>query len=242
MFHGRKLAVVVPAFNEEAHVAAVIRGCPAFVDHVIVVDDHSNDGTSAAVAALGDLRVTLIRHETNRGVGGALVSGYRQALSLDVDLVAVMAGDDQMDPAYLPRLIAPICSGAADFTKGNRFYSWASLRHMPALRAVGTLLLTWATRLATGLWRLQDSQNGYVAIAGSMLCRINLSALDRGYAVENAMLIELARLRGHVQDIPIPARYGAEVSQLRIWRDGMLILALLFRSFIARLAGPRARG
>lgn len=240
MFHGLKVAVVVPAFNEEAHVATVVRGCPDFVDHVIVVDDHSNDGTSAAVAALGDPRVTLIRHDANRGVGGALVSGYQRALSLEASLVAVMAGDDQMDPAYLSRLLGPICSQVADFTKGNRFYSCTSLRHMPTLRVLGTLFLTWTTRLATGLWGLHDSQNGYVAVAGHTLKRIDLSALDRGYAVENAMLIELARLRVRVQDIPIPARYGAEVSRLHIWRDGVMILTLLLRSFLARLLGSRA--
>ena len=241
MFDGQTVAAVIPAFNEERHIATVIRNCPPIVDYLIVVDDHSSDATSRRVEAVADTRVILIRHQANRGVGAAIASGYYSALTLRVGVVVIMAGDDQMDPAYLPRLLGPICSGAADFTKGNRFYSWASLRHMPPLRVLGTVVLTWATRVATGLWRLKDAQNGYVAVASSMLERIDLSALDRGYAVENAMLIQVARLHGRVQDIPIPARYGAEVSRLHIWRDGIAIMMLLLRSTMARLEAPRDR-
>ncbi|HVD03105.1 MAG TPA: glycosyltransferase family 2 protein [Candidatus Dormibacteraeota bacterium] len=241
MFQGRQICVVVPAFNEERHIATVIRNCPALVDHLVVVDDHSTDSTSETALGVADSRVVLIRHETNQGVGGALVSGYRRALDLGADVVVVMAGDDQMDPAYLPNLLEPICSGQVEVAKGNRFYSWSSLRHMPALRMLGTVVLTWATRAASGYWKLMDAQNGYVAFAASALRQVDLSVLAQGYAVENAMLIELGRVGARLRDIPIPARYGTEVSQMRIWRDGVVILSVVTRGAVRRALAQRSR-
>ena len=241
MFDGRRICVVVPAYNEERHLGAVIRDCPAFVDHLIAVDDHSTDGTAQVALDAGDPRVVLIRHAVNQGVGGALVSGYRRALDLGADIVVVMAGDNQMDPAYLPSLLEPICAGEVEVAKGNRFYSWASLRHMPALRIVGSLVLTWATRAASGYWRLQDAQNGYVAFSRSALCQVDLSALSQGYAVENAMLIEMGRVGARLRDIPIPARYGTEVSKLRIWRDGLAILAVVAKGAVHRALARKGR-
>lgn len=234
MYRERSICVVMPAHNEDRHIAAVIRGCPLLVDHIVVVDDFSTDDTVATVLREGNPRVSVIQHHRNQGVGGALVSGYREALRLRAGAVVVMAGDDQMDPTYLPALLDPISLGRADFTKGNRFYSWSSLRRMPPLRLVGTLVLTWLTRLATGYWRLSDAQNGYVAIAGEVLAKVNLNALARGYAVENTMLMELSRIGARVEDVPIPARYGTEVSGMHIWRDGPLIAAVVVRGMVAR--------
>lgn len=235
MYRGRSVCVVVPAHNEERHIGSVISGSPELVDHIVVIDDRSSDDTVGAVLRAGDARVTLLQHSENQGVGGALISGYREALRLNAGLVAVMAGDGQMDPQYLPTLFDPICLGQAEATKGNRFYSWASLRRMPAIRMLGTLGLTWLTRAATGYWHLSDAQNGYVALSGVTLARVNLDSLDHGYAVENAMLIELSRNSARVMDIPIPARYGSEVSGMRIWRDGPLIASVLLRGIASRL-------
>ncbi len=240
MYRDRSVCVVVPAHNEERHIAAVIRGCPPLlVDHIVVVDDLSSDGTVEVVREEADPRVILVQHQVNQGVGGALVSGYREALRLHAGAVVVMAGDDQMDPAYLPALLDPICLGRADVTKGNRLYSWNSMRRMPALRIVGTVGLTWLTRAATGYWHLSDAQNGYVAFAGEALARVNLAALSRGYAAENTMLMELSRTGARVQDVPIPARYGTEVSGMHIWRDGPMIASIVVGGIAARLARRR---
>ncbi len=236
MYKGLTVAVVVPAFNEARHIASVVSGCPALVDHVLIVDDHSSDGTSAVATAQDDPRVRVIRHGQNEGVGGALVTGYRLALSVGSGAVVVMAGDDQMDPGYLPALLDPLVRKEADFTKGNRFYSWVSMKHMPPIRLLGTVFLTWLTRAATGYSHLHDAQNGYVAISGDALARVNLARLaKRGYAVENEMLMELARLRARIVEVPIPARYGSELSTMRLWRDGPLIAGVLFAGLARRL-------
>ena len=235
MFLDRRVAVVVPAFNEERHIAHVITNMPDFVDHVIVIDDKSTDETVRVVSEQGDPRVVLICHASNQGLGSALVSGYRRALGLQAEVVVVMAGDDQMDPSYLPALLNPICTGSADVSKGNRFDSWASLRTMPKHRIVGSVVLTWLTRLASGYPHLQDSQNGYVALSADALTRVSLPSLSHGYSVENAMLIELGRVKARLVDVPIPARYATETSKMRLMRDGPAILGTVLMGLAKRV-------
>lgn len=236
MYRGRSVCVVVPARDEEQHIGDVIRRCPPLVDYIVVVDDCSTDRTVSTVRAQADPRVILVQHSVNQGVGGALVSGYHRALDLHAGLCVVMAGDGQMDPYYLPDLLDPICSEEADFAKGNRFCRWSSIRRMPIFRALGTLCLTWMTRAATGYWHLADAQNGYVAIAREALAQIDLDNLARGYAVENTMLMEMSRIRARVRDVPIPARYGTEVSGMRIWRDGLSIALVVVRGCFVRVS------
>jgi len=233
MFKGKRVAAVVPAYNEAALIDRVIRNMPQFIDNVIVIDDKSTDDSARIVSESNDARISLIRHETNQGLGATLVSGYEMALNLGADLVVVMAGDDQMDPHYLPHLLGPICDGSTDVTKGNRYFSRASLRHMPRHRVIGGLVLTWLTRLASGYWRLHDSQNGYVAFSVPTLRKVRLRSLATGYAVENAMLIELGRVRARVLDVPIPARYGSEQSTMRLIK----VVPAILGTILAGLAG-----
>jgi len=241
VFRERHVAAVVPAYNEERLIAGVIRNMPPLVDHIIVIDDKSLDGTAAVAEALDEPRVVLIRHAENQGLGGALVSGYKRALSLHADLVVVMAGDDQMDPRYLPDLLEPLCDGRAEATKGNRFYSWSSLRAMPKHRVFGSLILTWLTRIASGHRHLADSQNGYVAFTAATLEKVRLGSLSHGYSVENAMLIELGRVHARVIDVPIPARYGSETSKMRLLRDGPAILGTILTGVAQRITRSSRR-
>lgn len=145
-----RIAVVIPAFRVAAHVERVIRGIPALVSDIIVIDDASPDETSRIVTALSDPRVHLLRHEQNGGVGAAMISGYRHALALGADVVVKMDGDDQMDPAHLPSLIEPITAGEADYTKGSRFFYTRQLRQMPLVRRIGNLGLSFLTKASSG--------------------------------------------------------------------------------------------
>ncbi|HEY9247224.1 MAG TPA: glycosyltransferase family 2 protein, partial [Candidatus Methanoperedens sp.] len=120
---GRNISVVVPAYNEELLIEETIRGIPEYVKRIYVIDDGSTDRTPDILKGITDTRVVSVRHERNRGVGAAIVTGYKLALEDGVDIVAVMAGDNQMDPEQLPRLLKPIIEGRADYTKGNRLIS-----------------------------------------------------------------------------------------------------------------------
>ncbi len=229
MYQGKRVAVVIPAFNVASQIAGVIGGVPDFVDDVIVVDDAARDATAEIASASSDPRVTLIRHERNLGVGGAVVTGFRAALERGAEVIAKMDGDGQMDPAQLPALLEPIVSEGCAYAKGNRFLHVDALRAMPRARLVGNFVLTFLTKLASGYWHVFDFVNGYVAIDAATLRRIPLERLAQRYFFESDMLIHLNVFRARVRDVPMPARYGDERSAMRIRH-----VLLTFPLFLAR--------
>lgn len=206
----------MPAYNEAAHVGDVVRTMPEFVDDIVVVDDCSSDGTSEAALAPNDPRVTLIRHDPNQGLGGSLVDAHKKALELGGDIMVVMAGDGQMDPAYLPDLLRPILEDGYDFTKGNRFFGLGSYAGMPGYRVFGNVALTFMTKVATGYWDMFDPQNGYTATTRHASERIDWDRIVRDYSFENDVLAELGIMRARIRDVDIPAVYGEEISGIKL--------------------------
>lgn len=204
MFRQLRVAVVVPAFNESAKIAETIAGVPDFVDHVIVVDDASSDDTAARAAHASE----VVRHAENRGVGGAIATGYRRALALGADVAVVMAGDGQMDPRDLPSLLAPIADGTADYVKGNRFRHPAVWTEMPPARILGNVLLSAATRVTSGYRHVFDSQCGYTAIHRRALARLALDELWTRYGYPNDLLSRLHVAGARVVDVPVRPIYG----------------------------------
>ncbi|NYG07646.1 glycosyltransferase involved in cell wall biosynthesis [Phycicoccus badiiscoriae] len=235
MYEGLRVAVVVPAYREREHIAEVITTMPATVDHVLVVDDASPDDTGQVALAVGDPRTEVLRHEENKGVGGSIVTGHRRALELGADVCVVMAGDGQMDPEQLPRLLAPLANDGYAFAKANRFYSATSFAGMPTYRVVGNVVLTFLTKAASGYWNLVDPQNGYTAITREYLERLPLDRLAERYEFENDQLIWLNILDARAIDVPIPARYGTEVSTLKLHAVVPRLLLLLVRGFWRRI-------
>lgn len=235
MYHGARVAAVVPAYKEEKMISTVISTMPDYVDHIVIVDDHSPDATSEVVARLADPRVKLIRHEVNQGVGGAIVTGHRAALELGADVNVIMAGDAQMDPAFLPDLLDRVAKDGYGFAKANRFFSPESFEGMPNYRIFGNIVLSFMTKLASGYWNLFDPQNGYTAIRTEVLRRLPLDNVSRRYSFENDLLIHLNILQVGAVDVPIPARYGDEVSSIRLSRVIPELMNLLFRGFWRRI-------
>src|SRR5215813_11409632 len=131
MYKDRRIGVVVPSHNEAAHIREVIQTMPGFVDHIIVVDDCSTAETSGAAKQSGDDRVLVIRTQSNSGVGGATIIGYKQGLEINCDVLVKMDGDGQMPPEYLANLLHPIVDDGFDYAKGNRFLAGESLASMP---------------------------------------------------------------------------------------------------------------
>jgi glycosyltransferase involved in cell wall biosynthesis len=239
MFRGHTVAVVVPAYNERDKIAATIRSIPGFVDHLIVVDDGSADGTAAAARKQAARRrgaVEVLEHAQNRGVGAAIASGYARALELGADVTAVMAGDGQMDPADLPRLLEPVVDGRADYAKGNRFAWPGGWREIPRARLVGNFVLSLATRVSSGYWHLFDSQCGYTVASRRALAAIGPREMFARYGYPNDLLARLGAARARVVDVPVRPVYGpAWRSGLRPSRVALPILMVLARSFWRRL-------
>ena len=231
------IAAVIPAYRVAAQIQSVLRELPAYIKSVIVVDDASRDKTAGLVAAAtkSSRRIVLIRHEKNQGVGGALVSGFRKARELGADVVVKIDGDGQMDVSYLPALIEPLILGRADYTKGNRFRDFAALRKMPLIRRIGNMGLGFLAKAATGYWNLFDPTNGFVAIRAETLDLLPLDRIDRRYYFEISMLANLYLLGAVVQDVPMPARYRDEVSNLAIERVLFEFPFKLIGTFLRRL-------
>ena len=235
MRDGKTVAVVIPAYNVGAYISGVIAGLPALVDRIYVVNDASHDDTAAVLQGISDPRLSVITHERNRGVGGATVSGFKAALADLVDVIVKMDGDGQMDPAHLTRLIDPVLRGEFDYAKGNRFLDDDALASMPRVRLFGNLVLTFLTKLASGYWHIFDPQNGYLAADRTVLARVELDHLARRYFFENDMLVHLNIARARVTDVAMPARYGDEMSSMRL---GSILLSFpprLIRRFWYRV-------
>lgn len=227
--------MVVPAYREQHHIAGVISTMPAIVDHIVVIDDCSPDGTHDAAVNAADARTEVIRHEVNQGVGGAILTGHRRALELGADISVVMAGDGQMDVEYLPRLLDPIVDDGFGFSKANRLFSASSFVGMPMHRVFGNIVLTFLTKISSGYWNLVDPQNGYTAITKEALALVPLERVSKRYEFENDLLIWLNIGNVRAIDVPIPAVYGSEVSGIKLHRVVPRLLGTLIGGFWRRI-------
>ena len=238
MYQNVSIGVVVPAHNEETQIGKVIETMPDYVDHIIVVDDQSSDDTVEVVKRYcqTDERITLIVHEENLGVGGAIASGYKWARDNNLDVTAVMAGDGQMDPDDLMNVINPIVSGAADYSKGNRLFFGDAWKMIPHYRYLGNSFFSLMTKIASGYWHIADSQSGYTAISLTALRRIDPDLIYKDYGMPNDLLIRLNQYDFRVRDVHIKPVYNiGEKSGIKLLRVIPRISWLLFKGFWRRL-------
>ena len=214
-----KTAVVIPCYRVRRHIEGVLAGIGPDVDRIFVVDDCCPEGTGRFVEeTVKDPRVRVIVHQENRGVGGAMVTGYRSALEDGAEIVVKLDGDGQMDPALIPQLTAPLRQRTADYAKGNRFFHPDYLLRMPKLRVLGNTLLSFANKLISGYWDLMDPANGFTAIHRTALRLVPLGKIDERYFFESDMLFRLNVARAVVVDMPMQAVYADEQSNLRVRR------------------------
>ena len=236
MLEGKRVAVVVPAFDEERLVGQTVRGVPDCVDAIFVVDDGSSDGTAAAAAGVGDSRVQILRHEQNSGVGSAIATGYRRALQEEVDVTCVMAADNQMDPAELHELAAPVARGEVEYAKANRLVSGEAWTVIPRSRYLGNAVLSLLTKIASGYWHVADSQAGYTALSLGALRRLDLDRLYPRYGFPNDMLVHLNVQNARVRDVPSRPIYDVgERSGIRLRSVVPRISWLLVKGFWWRM-------
>lgn len=214
-----RVAVVIPCYRERDRVLGVIAGIGAEVTDIIVVDDACPQETGKHVESeCTDTRVAVVRHETNRGVGGATLTGYARAIELGADVIVKLDGDGQMNPALIPRLIAPVVAGEADYAKGNRFHDLDGITRMPATRIFGNLLLSFLSKLSSGYWTLFDPTNGFTAISAPVARALPTAKLSRSFFFESDILFRLNIMRAVVVDVPMAAHYAGEESSLHVWR------------------------
>jgi glycosyltransferase involved in cell wall biosynthesis len=236
MLEGKTVAVVIPAYDEEALVAETIRGVPDFVDRIFVVDDASRDGTAAAARGAGDGRVEVLSHERNSGVGAAIVTGYRRALAEGLEVACVMAADNQMEPSDLQRIALPVARGEVDYAKANRLISGEAWEVIPRSRYLGNAVLSFLTKIASGYWHVADSQSGYTAASREILEQLDLDRIYPRYGFPNDMLVHLNVWNARVRDIASRPVYGiGERSGIKIRNVVPRISWLLVKGFFWRM-------
>jgi glycosyltransferase involved in cell wall biosynthesis len=234
MLEGKKIGVVILAYDVEPFIINVITGLPDYVDRIYVVDDCSRDNTFEIISRLDNPRLKSIHHELNKGPGGALHTGFQESMKDGMDIVIKIDGDGQMDPDQIRPLISPIIEGRADYTKGNRLSQNPGKYGMPRHRIFGNYLLTGLTRLASGYWHISDTQNGFVAISQKALNTIDLNFCSY-YGYLNDLLARLNIHNLRVMDVPMPAKYGKEKSKINIWRFIPRVSRILLRIYLWRI-------
>ncbi len=236
MVEGKRVAVVVPAHDEEQLIGRTLAEIPAFVDRIYVIDDKSGDSTVERARAAADPRVEVIEHDRNRGVGAAIVTGYKRALEEEIDITAVMAADGQMDPGDLEALATSVARGEVDYAKANRLFTGQAWQLMPRHRYLGNAVLSMLTKIASGYWHVADSQSGYTAISRPMLQQLDLDRIYPRYGFPNDMLVHLNVWNARVRDFPSKPIYNVgERSGIRLPKVIPSIAWLLFKGFFWRL-------
>jgi len=241
MLHGKTVGVVIPCYNEETQIGKVIETMPDFVDCVIAVDDGSKDDTCAVIEKYAEQnadkpQVVLLRHEKNRGPGAAVVTGYREAVRREMNVVVKMDGDGQMDPEEMLLLAGPVARGEADYTKGNRLFYRGAWSSTPRVRYLGNAFLSMLTKIASGYWHVADSQTGYTAISREALETIDLDGVYARYGYPNDMLVRLNVFDMRVADVHIRPVYNVgEKSKMRLWKVIPTMTLLILRRFVWRM-------
>ena len=238
MYLEKTIGVVVPAYNESKLIAHTLTTIPSLVDTIIVVDDKSNDTTAEIIKEIagGDRRVILIQHEVNQGVGGAIATGYKKAVELEIDVTVIMAGDGQMDPNDLTNILDPVANGDADYTKGNRLFQGDAWNMIPHYRYFGNSFLSLLTKIASGYWHIADSQTGYTAVSLKVLKKLHLDTIYKRYGMPNDMLIKLNQYDFRVRDIHVRPVYNiGEKSEIKLFKVIPKISWLLIKGFWKRL-------
>lgn len=237
MYKRNRISVSVPAYNEEKLISKTLETIPSFVDYIIAVDDKSKDNTIQQILRCKnrDKRIHLISSKENLGLGHTVIKAHNFAVEKGADIIVVMAGDNQMDPAFMSILLDTVIEEKMDLAKGNRFFHRQDLKKMPRFRIIGNIFLTFISKFCTGYWSISDPINGYTALRVETFKKIDVSKIASRYGFEPSLLIELALIDAKVKDVFIPARYGNEKSKVNLLADPARVIKTFLKGFARRI-------
>jgi glycosyltransferase involved in cell wall biosynthesis len=239
---GRKVVVVMPAFNAEKTLRMTYFDLPReMVDLVILVDDGSSDETAKIARELG---LELFIHNRNYGYGANQKTCYREALRAGADIVAMVHPDYQYDPTLLPQIIQPLVEGSADVVLGSRLMGINPMKQgMPWWKYFSNRFLTSVENLVFGL-RLSEYHTGYRAFRREVLEGVNFQMNSDKFIFDQEIMAQIVNLGLRVTEVPVPTRYFAQASSASFWascRYGLSILWLLLRYALHRSGVIRQR-
>ncbi|ABC57377.1 MULTISPECIES: glycosyltransferase family 2 protein [Methanosphaera] len=198
-----KVAVLLPAYNEEVSIASMVLLSLQYADEVIVIDDGSSDRTSEVSRLAG---ATVLSHTTNKGKGAALKTGFKYAQ--DYDIIVTIDADGQHNPSEIPDVIKPIMEDRADIVNGSRYIAGKDTT-TPTYRRVGQTVLDNATYLASGV-KLTDTQSGFRAFSSKSIEYFNFD--PNGFGIESDMLIEASVNKLRIVEVEITVRYDVNTT------------------------------
>jgi len=231
------IAVVIPCYKVEKQIRKVVEGLPHTISSIILVNDASPDNTGKIIEDLASEfpKITVIHHPKNQGVGGSMISGFKEAIEQQCDIVVKIDGDGQMDTSYLNKMVSTIVQGNYDFTKGNRFFDRKMLQKMPTIRRIGNIGMGFLIKMASGYWHIFDPTNGFICIKTDTLQKIEMKRLSKRYFFESSLLIESYYAGARIKDIPMPAIYAHEKSNLSVWKTLFSFPPKLLKAFVRRI-------
>lgn len=237
MIKNKTIAVVIPCYKVEAHIKNVINMIPEYVDYIVAVNDCSPDNTKSILEEMkeSNQRLVVLQHDKNQGVGGAMITGFKECIEKNADIVIKVDGDGQMDMGFMPQLIDAVIDGRYDFAKGDRVKNRKMLAKMPAIRRFGNLSLTFLVRIASGYWKVSDPTNGYLCITLPTLKKLDLARLSKRFFFESSLIAELYFTGARIKDVQMPSIYGDEISNLSIWKALFSFPLKLMRVHLRRL-------
>jgi len=236
-FKNHSIAVVVPCYKVEKQIQKVVAEIPDYVASIILVNDASPDNTGEIIDQLAkeNSKITVVHHPKNQGVGGAMITGFQEAVQQNMEVTIKIDGDGQMDVAFFDKILNAIFEKKYDFAKGNRFFDRKMIGKMPAVRRIGNIGMGFLIKMSSGYWHVFDPANGFFGIHSSVLKRIDFERLSKRFFFESSLLIELYYAGAQIKDIPMPAIYADEKSNLSIWKTLITFPRKLFKAFIRRI-------
>lgn len=237
MYKDKKISVSIPAYFEEKLISETISSIPDYVDHIVVVNDGSTDNTAEEVKKVmkKDKRVFLIDSEINEGIGASIMKAHKKGIEYGADILVVMAGDNQMDPNELPKLLDKIVDENADYAKGNRFFHTQDLNTMPRFRLFVNVVVSFLVKFCTGYWSVADPLNGYTALKAGTFQDLDVNSISKRYDFEVSMFVQLSLIGAKIKDVAIPARYGRAVSTIRLHKEAPRAIRVLIKGFFKRM-------
>lgn len=231
------ITVVIPCFNTNYKTTnSIISKIPSNISNIIVVDDKCTLNTGTKLSQIcKDKRLKIIYHKENKGVGGAVISGYKLAIKKKSDIVIKLDGDGQMNPLEIKKLLKPIIDLKADYSKGNRLSNLKYFRNMPIARLVGNFIFSVCAKFTTGYWDIFDFSNGFTAIKGTVLKNLIKEEIDERFFFETDMLFHLYMIRAKVVDVSMKPIYGEEISNLKILKVSRYFPFMMLKRFFQRL-------
>ncbi len=233
MINGKRIVVVLPAYNAERTLEATVRELPEIVDERILVDDHSSDATAAMARRLG---LTVEVHARNRGYGGNQKTCYAKALAAGADVVVMLHPDYQYDPLLVTPIATMIAYGVYDLALGSRILGGGALRGgMPLYKYVSNRFLTLIQNLLMGA-KLSEYHTGFRAFSRELLEALPLEANSDDFVFDNQMLAQAVLAGARIGEISCPTRYFPEASSINFRRSAVYGLGVLRTSVQYRLA------